>query len=128
MTTNGTVAIRPLRPERWIIAFLAMLFAFAAAVPYGARYPTPKLVEIVLTSDTGSGASAVLPKLDHDVRQRALPVPPPSGSDHDEAIILASPMPADVVAEISLALVDCCAAVPGRAGAAHAPRAPPVSA
>lgn len=128
MTTNGTDAGRPLRPERWIIAFLAVLFAFSAAVPYGARYPTPKLVEIVLTNDTGSGTTAVLPKLDHDVRQRSLPVPPPSGSDHDDAVALVPLMPAEIAAGADLALIACCATVPGRAGAAHAPRAPPVSA
>ena len=128
MTTNGTDARRPLRPERWIIAFLAVLFAFSAAVPYGARYPTPKLVQTVVADDIGSAAAAVLPKLDHDIRQRSLPVSPPSGSDHDAAIILASPMAADAMADVGLALVDCCPAVPGRNGAAHAPRAPPVSA
>lgn len=128
MTTNGTDARRPLRPERWIIAFLAVLFAFSAAVPYGARYPTPKLVQTVVAYDIGSAASAVLPKLDHDIRQRSLPVSPPSGSDHDDAVALVPLMPAEIVAGGDLGLIACCAAVPGRAGAAHAPRAPPVSA
>ncbi|MBC2860520.1 hypothetical protein [Stappia sp. 28M-7] len=128
MTTNGTDARRPLRLERWIIAFLAVLFAFAAAVPYGARYPTPKLAQPVLTSDSGAATSAVLPKLDHDIRQRALPAPSPSGSDQDDAVVMAMPMPAEIVAAGGLPLIACCAALPGRTGAAHAPRAPPVSA
>lgn len=130
MTTHGPDAACPLRPARWLIAILAVLFAWAAALPQGVR-AAPSQPVAAITVDGADSAllslSAVLPDGAPDQRRQVLAMPTPLGGDLDAAIVARPPAAAGPHGFEPRRNPALRLALPGRPAGAHHPRAPPVS-
>lgn len=130
MTTHGPDAACPLRPARWLIAILAVLFAWAAALPHGARAAPSQPVAPIVVDETGSAflsLSAVLPDGAPDQRRQVLAMPTPLGGDLDAAIVARPPAAAEPQGWEPRRTAAVRPALPNRPAGAHHPRAPPVS-
>lgn len=130
MTTHGPDTACPIRPARWLIAVLAVLFAWAAALPQGAR-AAPSQPVAAITVDGADSAllslSAVLPDGAPDQRRQVLAMPTPLGGDLDAAIVARPPAAAEPQGWEPRRTAAVRPALPNRPAGANHPRAPPVS-